>query len=187
MKARGIRGGILLTPEEGDTPESVRETLQEHRELLSGSVSVEVTGRTAFELVEEVRRHATEAGGRLADLRPATHAPQTRGETVVLSRTVRSGARVESGASVVVLGDVNAGAEILAQDDIIVLGTLRGVAHAGAGGNEKALIWAQQIRSPQLRIGTALAQAGGDDPRRTGGAEVAQLRDGQIVLRPWGG
>lgn len=184
MKARGIRGGILLSPEPGDTPEGVRETLREHRELLSGNVSLEVSGKLPLELVEEVRRHAEQAGGQLIDVRTA-HQQQARGETVVVARTVRSGARIESSASVVVIGDVNAGAEILAQDDIIVLGTLRGVAHAGAGGNERALIWAQQIRSPQLRIGTALAQAGGEAHGRASGPEVAQLRDGQIVLRPW--
>jgi septum site-determining protein MinC len=109
---------------------------------------------------------------------------QARGETVIIGRTVRSGGHVESSGSVVVLGDVNAGAEIMANDDIIVLGTLRGVAHAGVGGNEKAVVWAQRILAPQLRIGNALAQAG-ESEGRTAGPEVAHLRDGQIVLRPW--
>ena len=65
-----------------------------------------------------------------------------------------------------------------------MLGTLRGVAHAGAAGNEKAVIWAERILSPQLRIGGALAQSAGDE---TGvkGPEVAHLRDGAIVIRPW--
>ena len=91
---------------------------------------------------------------------------------------------MESTGSVVILGDVNAGAEILANDDIIVIGTLRGLAHAGAGGNDKAVIWAQRIASPQLRIGSALAQAD-DEPDAARGPEIAHRRDGQIVVRPW--
>jgi septum site-determining protein MinC len=83
----------------------------------------------------------------------------------------------------VILGDVNAGAEILAADDIIVIGTLRGLAHAGANGNDKAVVWAQRIRSPQLRIGHAVAQADGGGAAE--GPEVAHLVDGQIVVRPW--
>src|SRR5690606_17962623 len=93
----------------------------------------------------------------LTDVRPPVNKLQSRGETVIVARTVRSGGRIESTGSVVVLGDVNAGAEVLANDDIIVIGSLRGLAHAGAGGNEKAVIWAERILSPQLRIGGAVA------------------------------
>lgn len=184
MKARGIRGGILMSPEQGDTLDTVKAALADHAELLSGQVSVEVTTRLTDEMVQAIRAAAEEAGGRLADLRPAAAVTQPRGESVILTRTVRSGARIESSGSVVILGDVNAGAEILAADDIIVIGRLRGLAHAGAGGNDKAVIWAQQIRSPQLRIGPALAQSGGDADRADG-PEVAHLEDGHIVVRPW--
>lgn len=191
MKARGIRGGILLSPEPGDTLDTVQAALVDHRDLLGGQVSVEVPSRLSGDIIEAIREAAEAAGGRLGDVRPPTNAglpasaPPPRGETVILVRTtVRSGARIESSGSVVILGDVNAGAEILAADDIIVIGTLRGLAHAGAGGNAEAFIWAQQIRSPQLRIGPALAQSGGD-ANRSDGPEVAHLKDGQIVLRPY--
>lgn len=184
MKARGIRGGILISFEPEDDLPSVRQALEEHRPLLEGKVSVEVGARLAPELLDAVRETVDEVGGTFADLRPVAAAQKPRGETVILARTVRSGGRVESRGSVVILGDVNAGAEILANDDIIVIGTLRGLAHAGAGGNDKAVIWAQRIASPQLRIGPALAQA--DDVDETDrGPEIAHLRDGQIVVRPW--
>jgi len=185
VKARGIRGGILLSFEPDDDLDTVSAALKEHAGLLEGKVSVEVATRLAPDLLDAVRDAVREAGGTFADLRPPTAVAQARGETVILARTVRSGGRVESRGSVVILGDVNAGAEILANDDIIVIGTLRGLAHAGAGGNDKAVIWAQRLRSPQLRIGSALAQAAGSDDRPAG-AEIAHLRDGQIVVRPWG-
>lgn len=184
MKARGTRGGILLSLEPDDGPQNVDDALETHRELLSGKVALEVTERVPLEVIDAVRERVAAAGGTFTDLRPPTVVTQARGETVIIGRTVRSGGHVESSGSVVVLGDVNAGAEIMANDDIIVLGTLRGVAHAGVGGNEKAVVWAQRILAPQLRIGNALAQAG-ESEGRTAGPEVAHLRDGQIVLRPW--
>lgn len=50
------------------------------------------------------------------------------------------------------IGDVNAGAEVIAGENIIVLGELRGLAHAGAKGNRKAIIAANTIDCPQIRI-----------------------------------
>lgn len=185
MKARGTRGGILLSLEAGDTPETIEETLDAHRELLQERVSLEVGDKLPFALLERVAAKVEEAGGTLQDVRPPTSVMQARGETVIVARTVRSGGRVESTGSVVVLGDVNAGAEIIANDDIIVVGALRGLAHAGAGGNDKAVIWAERILSPQLRIGNALAQAGDGSGTGDAGPEVAHLKDGVIVLRPW--
>jgi len=184
VKVRGIRGGVLLRFEMGDDVSSVESALQEVRHLLDGNVSIEVGERLDASLIEPVQRAVVAAGGTLKDLRPTAVPEPQRGETVIVGRTVRSGARVESAASVVVLGDVNAGAEILAADDIIVLGTLRGLAHAGAAGNDRAIVWAQRILSHQLRIGSAVAQGAGSEEDASG-PEVAQLKDGQIVIRPW--
>lgn len=200
MKARGTRGGILLSLEPGDDADKVADALAAHAELLQEKVAVELTERTPYELLGTIAERVTAAGGTFTDVRPPSAMLQARGETVIVARTIRSGGRVESTGSVVVLGDVNAGAEILANDDIIVVGSLRGLAHAGAGGNEKAVIWAEKIKSPQLRIGSAVAQAAGADEGngdkaagvRNGngasppkGAEVAHLKDGVIVIRPW--
>ena len=52
----------------------------------------------------------------------------------------------------VIVGNVNPGAEIIADGDIIIFGTLRGLAHAGAGGNVAAIIIAHAIDRPQFRI-----------------------------------
>jgi septum site-determining protein MinC len=66
--------------------------------------------------------------------------------------SIRSGQKIEFEGSLVILGDVNAGAEIIAGENIVVLGYLRGLAHAGAKGNKKAIIAAHVIEAPQLRI-----------------------------------
>lgn len=184
MRTRGTRGGVLLSLEAEDEGEALDTLLEGHRELLGGKVIVEVAERVPWRSLELLAAAVAAAGGELAELRPPNTVMQARGETRIVARTIRSGAKVESSGSIVVLGDVNAGAELIASDDIIVIGALRGLAHAGAGGNESAVIWAQQILSPQLRIGAALAQAG-ESGNGVRGPEVAHLQEGAIVLRPW--
>ena len=44
------------------------------------------------------------------------------------------------------------------EDNIIVVGALRGMAHAGAKGNEKAIIAAHTIESPQVRIASMIKE-----------------------------
>ena len=73
-------------------------------------------------------------------------------ETKYYKGSVRSGQKVEFEGSLVIIGDLNAGAEAIAGENIIVLGTLRGLAHAGAKGNKKAIIASNIIECPQLRI-----------------------------------
>ena len=72
--------------------------------------------------------------------------------TKVYNGSLRSGQRIEFEGSVVILGDVNAGAEVFAEDHIIVLGEIRGLTHAGAKGNKRAIIAANSIDCPQIRI-----------------------------------
>lgn len=73
-------------------------------------------------------------------------------ETKFYKGSLRSGQKIEFEGSLVILGDLNGGAEAIAGENIIVLGTLRGLAHAGAKGNKKAIIAANSIECPQLRI-----------------------------------
>jgi septum site-determining protein MinC len=79
-------------------------------------------------------------------------------ETKFYKSSLRSGQRIEFEGSVVILGDVNAGAEVIAEDNIVVLGSLRGMAHAGAKGNQQAIIASRIIDSPQIRIGSIIKE-----------------------------
>lgn len=66
--------------------------------------------------------------------------------------SLRSGQKIEYEGSIVIIGDVNAGAEVIAGENIVILGNLRGLAHAGAKGNKQAIIAAQKIETPQIRV-----------------------------------
>jgi septum site-determining protein MinC len=96
---------------------------------------------------------------------------------------LRSGGRVLFEGNVVVMGDVNPGAEIVAGGSVIVWGRLRGVVHAGAQGDEKAVVCALVLAPTQLRIAGEIAVS----PKKQGKSqpEVASLRDGQLVAEPW--
>lgn len=84
-------------------------------------------------------------------------------ETKFHKGSLRSGNKIEYEGSLVILGDVNHGAEVVARDNIVVLGTLRGIAHAGAKGNKKAVIASTSIESPQVRISNIVKEIEKED------------------------
>ena len=73
-------------------------------------------------------------------------------DTLLVQRSLRSGQSIHHTGSVVIMGDVNPGAEVIAGGNIVVMGSFRGVAHAGAQGDESATITAFRLRPTQLRI-----------------------------------
>lgn len=77
--------------------------------------------------------------------------------------SLRSGQKIEEEGSIVILGDVNSGAEVVAADNIVVLGALRGLAHAGAKGNTKAIISAGKLDTVQLRIANIVKEIDRDE------------------------
>ncbi|HCC33857.1 MAG TPA: septum site-determining protein MinC [Clostridiales bacterium] len=110
---------------------------------------------------------------------------RTDGDTLLVRKTLRSGQHVGHRGNVVVLGDVNPGAEVVAAGDILVLGALRGVAHAGARGDEQALVAGFRLRPTQLRIGTHIARAPDGDITGPEQPEVALVNEGRVVIRPY--
>ncbi len=104
-------------------------------------------------------------------------------KALVVNKTVRSGQKVVYDGSVVVIGDVNPGAQIIAGEDIIIMGACRGVAHAGASGNEAATITAAKIMATQLRIAGLIARAP-DKVDKSANMETARIKDGTVIIEP---
>ncbi len=102
----------------------------------------------------------------------------------LVRRTLRSGRTIHSHGHVVVYGDVNPGAEIVATGDIIVWGRLRGRVHAGAEGDESAIICALDMAPGQLRIAGYIATSP-DDKNHQAQPEVAFIRNHQLVVEAW--
>ena len=101
-----------------------------------------------------------------------------------LSRTLRSGTRIEFSGHVVVFGDVNPGAEIIAEGNVIVWGRLRGMVHAGAKGNRTAVICALDLSPTQLRIAEEVSAV--LKPREDPAPEIARInKDGKLQAEFW--
>ncbi len=106
-------------------------------------------------------------------------------EGILLRRTLRSGQVARHEGHVAVIGDVNAGAEIIAGGDVIVWGKVRGIVHAGAMGDENAVVCALYLVPTQLRIGPHIARAPEGRAVKPRAPEKAFVRDGSIVVEPW--
>ena len=102
---------------------------------------------------------------------------------VLVRRTLRSGFSLQHPSHVVVIGDVNPGAEIISGGDVIVWGRLRGMVHAGAEGDEAAVVCALDLAPTQLRIAGQIAIT----PQRRGKSqpEMARIKDGKVIAEPW--
>ncbi len=107
-------------------------------------------------------------------------------EGLVVRRTLRSGQRLCRPGHVVVIGDVNPGAEVIAGGDIVVWGKVRGLVHAGAFGDEGAVICALDLLPTQLRIAGHVARSP-EEQRRKSVPEMALVREEQIEAVPWRG
>ena len=101
-----------------------------------------------------------------------------------LSKTLRSGTRIEFPGHVVIFGDVNPGAEIVAEGNVLVWGRVRGMIHAGAKGNTAAYICALDLSPTQLRIASEVSAM--LRPQREPRPEIASLNeDGKLQSVPW--
>jgi septum site-determining protein MinC len=121
---------------------------------------------------------------------PPPPPPPLAGErTQQVRRTLRSGTQVRFGGDVVIYGDVNPGAQVVAGGSILVLGALKGMAHAGARGNDDTFILAFELQPTQLRIGglIAIPPESPSEAPKTQGPEIAFVRNHQIVIEPWRG
>lgn len=99
-------------------------------------------------------------------------------ETKYIKASIRSGQVEEYSGSLVIMGDVNAGGEVKAGGNIAVVGALRGVAHAGANGNTKALITANFIDVTQVRIANRVKEV----EEKIEKCPVCRIENNEIVI-----
>ena len=112
-------------------------------------------------------------------------------EALFIKSTFRSGESLHHHGDVVVLADVNPGAEIRADGDIVVLGSLKGFVHAGASGDNKAVIIALELPSARFQIGKyhGVAPTSARHKRKSSaaGPQIAYVRSRSIHVAPFAG
>jgi septum site-determining protein MinC len=104
---------------------------------------------------------------------------------VLIRHLVRSGQVIRHTGHIVIIGDVNAGSEIIAGGDIVIWGRLQGMVHAGAMGDNEAVVCALDFSPLQLRIGDLIARPAEGERGKETLPEIARVRDNLIVVEPW--
>ncbi|PZE19974.1 septum site-determining protein MinC [Paenibacillus xerothermodurans] len=95
---------------------------------------------------------------------------------------VRSGQTLVKEGNIMFLGDVNPGGQIISSGSIYILGSLRGMAHAGADGDEKAIVAASHFRPTQLRIATIISRPPDEWGINEAFMEFAYIKDGRMEI-----
>ena len=188
---RGAQVTLSLGPRDLRRHElaNVRKQLEERGVTLKAVLSdSDATLDAARKLELRTALHVTELAeeqSEALELRPPPIDPEEYGSPgVMVKRTLRNGRTIHSDGHVVVVGDVNAGAVIVAGGDVIVWGRLRGIVHAGAGGDESAVVCALHLAPTQLRIAGYITISP-DDKQRKPRPEKALVRNGRIEAVAW--
>lgn len=161
---------------------ALREVLLEREIVLKGILSESMVTRNSAESMGLITKIDKPSSIDLESMKPLD--TLMAGESAVyIHRTMRSGFKVAYHGHVVIVGDVNPGAEIISSGSIIVWGRLRGTVHAGAEGDETAIVCALDLSPMQLRIATKIATTpqDGQEPK----PEIARIKDNQIIAEPW--
>ena len=160
--------------------EHIQALLAQHEVALGTVISqAPVTRAAASYLDLETKRSSR------PERRPARRVEGEFSEGALVRCTLRSGQVIQHPGHVVVIGDVNAGAEVIAGGDVIIWGRLSGTVHAGAMGNDRAIVCALDLTPTQLRIGKYIARPPEVTSRQTTIPEVAFVQEGTIIVEAW--
>jgi septum site-determining protein MinC len=91
---------------------------------------------------------------------------------------------VEHHGDVIIAGHVNDGAEVLSSGHVTVLGRLKGLVHAGCGGDETTSVIARSMEALQVRIGSKI----GSLDRKAiwwGKMVIAKVNEGSVYIDYW--
>ena len=136
-----------------------------HQQILTGPivhVHVKLGNRAVTDgQREEIRKLIRSRGNLLVQsiVSDAPEPPETaRPRLRIQKGIVRSGQTLSFDGTLLFIGDVNPGGALICTGDIHVMGSLRGMAHAGSGGNVMSVITAAHLRPTQLRIADVVSR-----------------------------
>jgi septum site-determining protein MinC len=192
---RGTREGVTITLKKSASIETIKQAIQDklnrsrdffrHGRLFVdfadagiGDVQQESIKQSIMEEFNVIVENTGKTRGRI-------FSGIYEGRTRFISSTIRSGQDVDFPGNIVIIGDVNAGGKVKAEGNIIVLGSLRGVAHGGSSGNQKAIIAAYSLQPTQLRIADIISRAPDGELLKPKCPELARIKDGCIFIEPY--
>jgi septum site-determining protein MinC len=195
---KGARVGLIVGAREltEDNIRAARDLLLRHDVTLWALIGDEAATRGAAAHLgldtrlppREPRAERAQPAPALEPVQPAAAPPEPPTEVsdaaMVVRRTLRSGASLRHPGSIVVIGDVHSGAEVIAGGDVVVWGRLHGTVHAGAFGDDEAIVCALDLSPTQLRIGRYITRSP-DERQRKLQPEMARVRHGRIEAVAW--
>ncbi len=177
---------VLVEIKEGGNIDSLIEELKQKlsSKLFEGScVLIDGKGVLKEEEIEKIEKALIEGNIKSVKKLSFSGLGNTKRERLmVVQKHLRSGQRVEHNGDILVLGDVNKDAQVVAAGNIIVMGKLRGIAVAGALGDENAVVVALEMEPQQIRIGKKVAILNEEERKSPGYPEIAKVEDGNIIL-----
>lgn len=191
---KGTRDGITIVLESNkdfeDAKRAIYEKLQKRRNFFAGGrarlkVKNGSLSKEEYLNLEKLLKNFDMDLQKPKALRTVNFPQPSRSKVLLLKKTIRSGQKVSYKGSVVILGDANPGSEIIAEGDILVMGALRGMAHAGARGDENAIVAAFRLQPTQLRIAGIISRPPEEKQELPQFPEVAYLKDRAIIIEPY--
>jgi septum site-determining protein MinC len=192
---KGVKEGLVFWIDDSCTFSEVIEELEHklgktHRSFLSGPavpVQVKLGSRRPNEAEKEQIARIIAKGGNLIvrsieSDSPEEPKPLPPDAVVLMKGIVRSGQTVRHEGNLLYVGDVNPGGTIVCTGDIFVLGALRGMAHAGAEGDQRAIIAASYMRPTQLRIADVISRPPDEWGIADASMEFAYIHEGNMEI-----
>lgn len=193
---KGVKEGLVFVIDDScPFAEALRELEHKldntHRSILAGPVvhvHIKLGKRTASQEEKETLKQLIGKSGNLlvqsidADVESEEARGPTPERVTVYKGIIRSGQTVRHEGHLLFLGDVNPGGTLLCTGDIFVLGALRGMAHAGLAGNERAVIAASYMRPTQLRIADVISRPPDEWGIEDASMEFAYIREGSMEI-----
>ncbi len=192
VRLKGIKDGIMVIASKAEFDDILSQTLEKLDEVneffLDGSGRVvfydlQTEDANKIKLEQEIRRMLGD------DIKIEYTMGDEKEEQDNTSEkdkfyygTLRSGQSIKSPGNLVVVGDVNPGAELVAAGNIVVMGILRGIVHAGCGGDREASVSAARMAPTQIRIADIITRPPDGEKMGEWFPEIAYIKDGNIYI-----
>ncbi len=200
---KGIRDGLVVILPEGPADQAIDAMLlrmEQNRAFFEGgNCPLYISGDMTEETLQGLRALLLERFGilKVDRVTPRRQAEADRmgaqaqtapglttgreGLSLTVEGTVRNGQRISYQGDIIVLGDCNPGSQLVAGGHILVMGALRGMAHAGALGEDDRCIAAFTLMPTQIRIASYIARPP-EGAKRPEVPQMAKVRDGHIEI-----
>lgn len=194
---KGVKDGLVFLLNDACEWQDLLKELQHklektHQQILTGPiihVHVKLGSREATEeQKEEIRSVIKQKGNLLIQSIESEPRKDAAAEEEPLARMttlrgmIRSGQTLHHEGDLLYLGDVNPGGTITSTGNIYIMGSLRGMAHAGIDGDDKAIIAASHMRPTQLRIASIISRSPDEWGIDEAFMEFAYVKDGKMEI-----